>query len=98
MGITVHDARYTIQSGMKDSDLKKPSRPRRRALGVATATISVLITLLALQVVARILMPGPRALENIVTQNSARYWTVKRPLLDGWECPGLKFSPPVPSV
>ena len=70
MGITVHDARYTIQSGMKDSNLKKPSRPRRRALGVATAIISVMITLLALEVVARILMPGARALENIVTQNS----------------------------
>ena len=55
---------------MKDSDLKKPSRPRRRALGAATAIISVMITLLALEVVARILLPGARNLENIVTQNS----------------------------
>ena len=80
MGITVHDARYRIQSGMKDSELKKPSRPRRRALGAATAIISVTITLLALEVVARILMPGARDLENIVTQNSggdSRAYTLK---------------------
>ncbi len=51
---------------MKASDPKKPSRPRQRSLGVATAVISIILTLLALEACARFFMPGARDLERLV--------------------------------
>ncbi len=53
---------------MNNSDLRKPPRPRQRLLGAITAVISLILTLLVLEVCARFFMPGARDLENLVTR------------------------------